>query len=102
MEDNCRIHKSVATMALKTELGIQTLEWPSYSPDLNLIENLWKLWKDRVQKTHPQPINHEELIQVSIAAWEGLKVTDIGQALTDSVKRCLAAVKAAKGHLTKY
>ena len=40
MEDNCRVHKSAASTALKDELGIRTLEWPSYSPDLNPIEAL--------------------------------------------------------------
>lgn len=102
MEDNCRVHTSVASTALKDELGIQTLEWPSYSPDLNPIENLWKLWKDRVQKANPLPTNRNELIEVALAAWEELKTTNIGQTLADSIKKRIATVKAAKGHPTKY
>jgi hypothetical protein len=102
MEDNCRVHRSAASTALKNELGIWMLEWPSYSPDLSLIENLWKLWKDRVQKANPQPTNRDELIDVALAAWEELKTTNVGQTLAESIKRRIAAVKVAKGHPTKY
>jgi transposase len=102
MEDNARVHKSAATMAFKESLGIHTMEWPPQSPDLNPIENLWKLWKDRIQKTKPFPANRDELIAAAQAAWEDLKTTDIGQSLASSIKRRVAAVKASKGQPTKY
>ena len=102
MEDNCKVHKCAAITALKDELGIRTLEWPSYSPDLNLIENLWKVWKDHFQKANPQPTNRDEIIKVALASWEELKEMNISQMLANSIKRHVAAVKVAKGHLTKY
>jgi transposase len=34
----------------KTENDIPTLEWPPQSPDLNIIENVWKVIKTKIQR----------------------------------------------------
>ncbi len=38
------------------------MEWPSQSPDLNLIENLWRELKVRVAKYQPRNLNDLERI----------------------------------------
>jgi transposase len=43
--DNARYQRNAIVMALARELGIELLFLPSYSPNLNLIERLWRFTK---------------------------------------------------------
>lgn len=51
--DNARYQRNVVVQALAATLGIELLFLPSYSPNLNLIERLWKfVKKDALNSRH--------------------------------------------------
>ena len=56
MQDNapCHIAKSVKTFL--SEKDVTVMEWPAQSPDMNPIENVWKLLNERAKEKNPRNI----------------------------------------------
>lgn len=60
IQDNCTIHVSQKFRAYASSQSFQVREWPSRSPDLNIMENVWKMISDLVYH-ESQPKNNKDL-----------------------------------------
>ncbi|GFW29187.1 transposable element Tc1 transposase [Trichonephila clavipes] len=83
------------------EMGVQELDWPSQSPDLNSIEYLWDE-QERILRSQPnRPSSLQSLSSVVMDAWKAIpKVTY--QKLVESLPKRVQAVILAEGGPTSY
>ncbi len=109
MQNNAPIHRVRKSKLWFQEMGIEVMEWPSYSFDLNLIENLWALLKKEAYKVYPD-LNklkgkgekaETQLFQILQKAWGNIREKVIEGLISSMPRRC-AAVIIAKGWHTKY
>lgn len=91
-----------------SENGVTLLDWPAYSPDLNPIENVWKLLKERISDKYPElaslPKSNQSLdalCRAAIDIWEDFE-EDLLNRLVLGMRKRLKAVIKAKGWYTKY
>jgi transposase len=108
MQDNKPVHIAQIIYRLLKELGVNTMIWPPYSPDLNPIKNLWAIMKAKIYEIYPYlentPNNKETLealIQAAKEAWDAIK-EHILQHLCTTIPYRIEAVILADGWYTKY
>jgi transposase len=82
--DNTRYQRNAAVMALAAELGITLLFLPSYSPNLNLIERLWKFTKRRslYGRYHPTFADFQAAIEQTLSDIPTTHAEDLATLMT--------------------
>jgi hypothetical protein len=63
------IHHAKAVCDMKTSMGIQPLPWPSQSPDINPIENLWVVLE---RNRHALPSTLKDLKNALLHEWSSV------------------------------
>ncbi len=98
-QDNDPKQTSKITKEWLQDNSVNVLEWPSQSPELNLIEHLWRDLKMAVHQRSPS--NLMELERSCKEEWEKLPKNRCAKLVASYSKR-LEAVIGAKGVSTKY
>ena len=99
-QDNAPCHKAHSIMEWFDEKGIRVLDHPPQSPDLNPIENLWRIVKISIYKNHDIK-SVKDLWEAFEEEWEKVDAVTC-QKLIESMPKRLALVIKARGGSTKY
>jgi transposase len=68
-EDNAPWHMAKVVTKYLERKGIKRIKWPPQSPDLNLIENLWKYIKDLIASQRHRIKNTKEMRYALTMIW---------------------------------
>jgi transposase len=98
-QDNDPKHRADINQHYLADENIQLLDWPSQSPDLNPIENLWSIIDKNIKNRNPT--DEIELFNIIKTSWESLTV-DLLSRLVDSMPARCEAVIQNNGMPTKY
>lgn len=108
MHNNAPVHTAGAVQATLDELGVEMMTWPPHSPDLNPIENLWALMKQKIYQLYPElehapntAASKEPLIEIAKEAWYMLEDRFLVR-LSETMPNRVKAVIEADGWYTKY
>ncbi len=100
-EDNCGRHRATSIATYLHNEEVEWMQWPSQNPDLNPIENVWRLMKNRVRKQAVPPKNTVHLFQILSQMWNSLPDSYF-KSLVASLPARVKMVREHLGRSTNY
>ena len=98
-QDNAKPHIGSYAMNWFDKYDIEVMDWPSQSPDLNIIEDVWNMIKYQLKGQVFG--DQDELWEEILAIWNSIDQRSI-QKLYESLPRRMEALREAQGSHTKY
>ena len=102
VQDNCPVHKANTVKNLFSKESVDTIEWPAYSPDINLMENIWKLLSDAVYSD----VNIENMSMLRQRIHNAVlqinqEKREVIQIMFDGIRRRFTNILISKGNMFK-
>lgn len=101
VDDNARPHRARIVQECLRENGIERMNWPARSPDMNIIEHVWSRMKLKLNQREQEFLNFEELAIAVREVWEAIPQEFITN-LVDGMPRRTAELLRVRGGPTRY
>ena len=72
MEDGAAAHQAHHIWQIREQCCIPKLQWLPASPNLPLIENVWFIQKDKLNKWHPRPLGLAGMGEAIKEEWDSI------------------------------
>ncbi|GFW28001.1 DDE_3 domain-containing protein [Trichonephila clavipes] len=93
MDDNARPHRARIVEEYLEDHGLERMEWPARSPDLNPIEHLWDYLGREVAALNPPPRSLHELKQGLLCVWSSLPIPVSDNLINSMGNRCRQCIQ---------
>ena len=100
MDNGVGHHTSKTITEYRHRVGTIRMDWPAQSPDLGLVENLWRIIKVRVSAQRHRIRSLESMKEVIKEEWE--KLTEDFRACIESMPKRCKLVILGRGGSIKY
>lgn len=78
--------------------GIDAMDWPTCSPDLNPIEHIWDIMSRSIHQRHVAPQTVQELVDALVQVWEEIPQETIRHLIRSMPRHCREVIQARGGH----
>ncbi|GFV81498.1 DDE_3 domain-containing protein [Trichonephila clavipes] len=99
MDDNPRPHRARIVEEYLEDHGLERMEWPARSSDLNPIEHLWDYLGREVAALNPPPRSLHELKQGLLCVWSSLPIPVSDNLINSMGNRCRQCIQVRGGHI---
>eukprot|EP00834_Sanchytrium_tribonematis_P004742 NODE_250_length_11764_cov_1.155594.p7 type:complete len:106 gc:universal NODE_250_length_11764_cov_1.155594:6979-6662(-) len=83
VQDNAPIHTSKHTTEYLEDLDMTFIDWPAKSPDMNVIELMWRELRRRMKKSKKYLTSLTELEQLMVNCWSEIPSEFIQRLIDD-------------------
>ncbi len=92
LKPSVKFPQSVVIWGAMSSVGVGVLDWPTNSPDLNPIENLWGIVKRKMRNKRPK--NANEPMATVKETWASIPPQQCHKLITSMPRRIEAVIKA--------
>ncbi|GFX81785.1 transposable element Tcb2 transposase [Trichonephila clavipes] len=99
MDDNARPRRARIVEEYLEDHGLERMEWPARSPDLNPKEHLWDYLGREVAALNPPPRSLHELKQGLLCVWSSLPIPVSDNLINSMGNRCRQCIQVRGRHI---
>lgn len=101
VDDNARPHRANIVNEYLRDHGIERMDWPPLSPDMNPIEHVWSRMKLKMKEREGRMENLDDLVNGIQEEWEAIP-QEFLRNLVEGMPRRVAELIRTRGGPTKY